>query len=469
MKAKGLFQKETLILIIALSLLLCPPNFFTTKAFALSIEDERAMGQELLVQVRGQFELLDDPFADQFINYLGHYLILPVETKFFPFHFYIIKANNLNAFAGPGGHIFVFSGLIEVMDTVDELAAVMCHEIGHVSARHLANRIAQAKKIGLAQLAGALAAVLIGGEAAGALLAGTMAAGIQAQLHYSREDERQADQLSFKYMKPAGLAPDAMISSLKKIEQGSWFGTDKIPSYLLTHPTGPERMSNLDAMLRSYTPGPLKKEVARLRRLFPIFKTVVSARCLAPRDAERVFSRQLEKTPNSFLPHFGLGIVYMRESEYPKAIQELKKSLVIRPDFVPILRTLGEGYQMNGQDKEALTVLQKALKLDEEDKATQYLLGLSYENMGQYKKAIRLFERLASFRPVKDKVYYHLGISYGRQKRLAFAHYYFGLYFVRLGQVQKARFHFQKAKGLSGNNPALRRKIQKEIKMLGKE
>ena len=468
MKARSPFQKVTLILVIALFLLLCPLGLFSTKAFALSIEDERAMGQELLSQVRAYFEFLDDPFADRFINYLGQYLILPVETKFFPFHFYIIKGNDLNAFAGPGGHIFVFSGLIEVMDTVDELAAVLCHEIGHVTARHIAKRIAQAKNIGLAQLAGALAAILLGGEAAAPLLAGTMAAGIQAQLHYSREDERQSDQLSFKYMKPSGFAPDGMISSLKKIEKGSWFGTDKIPSYLLTHPTGPERMSNLDAMLSNYTPGPLKKEAEQLRALFPILKTVVSAKCLAPNDAERLFRRQSGKAPDAYLPHLGLGIVYMRESEYAKAIQELKKSLVAKPDFAPVLRTLGEAYQMNGQDEEALRILQKALLLDDEDIATQYLIGLSYENMGQYKKAIRLFERLASFSPVKNEVYYHLGISYGRLERLGLAHYYFGRYFMKLGQYRKASFHFQKANGLSGKSPTLRKKIQKETNVLKK-
>ncbi len=464
---RSTFQIRTFLLALVLFFLFCPSNLLTTHALALSIEDEKAMGQKLLAQVQAQFELLDDPFADQYINSLGQYLTLPVETKFFPFHFYIIKANNLNAFAGPGGHIFIFSGLIDVVDTVDELAAVICHEIGHVSARHLANRLEQAKKIGLATLAGALAAILIGGEAAGALVTGSMAAGMQAQLHYSREDERQADQLGFEYMKPAGFAPGAMIDSLKKIERGSWFGTDKVPAYLLTHPTGPERMANLDAMLSGYKPGPLKDEVKQFRSLFPVFKAIVAARCLAPEDAERMFRRQLEKAPDSPLPHFGLGIVYIRDSEYGKAIQELEKSLKDKPDFIPILRTLGEAYQMKGQDKEALAVLQKALKLDEEDKATQYLLGISYENLGQYREAIRLFERLAALAPVKDDVYYHLGLSYGRENRLGRAHYYFGLYFKKLGELQKARFHFQKAMESSGNDAALRRKIQEEIKGLG--
>ena len=93
-------------------------------------------------------------------------------------------------FAAPGGHIFVFSGLIEAMDNIDELAAVICHEIGHISARHLSKRIEQSKNIGIATLAGILAAMLVGGEAAAPIISGTLAAGMQARLYFSREDER---------------------------------------------------------------------------------------------------------------------------------------------------------------------------------------------------------------------------------------------------------------------------------------
>ena len=95
------------------------------------------------------------------------------------------------------------------MGEADELAAVLCHEMGHVAARHLSNRIEQNKKMAFATLAGLLAGALIGGKAAGAIMTGTMAANMQQQLNYSREDERQADQLGFKYMSLSGSIPGA--------------------------------------------------------------------------------------------------------------------------------------------------------------------------------------------------------------------------------------------------------------------
>ena len=126
---------------LCLFLLLSNLSFVMPKAFGLSIEEERKLGQEFIAQIRGYFELVDDESANQFITDLGRYLTMPLETKPFPFHFYIVNDNTLNAFAAPGGHIFVFSGLIEAMDNLDELSSVICHELGHVTARHISQRI----------------------------------------------------------------------------------------------------------------------------------------------------------------------------------------------------------------------------------------------------------------------------------------------------------------------------------------
>jgi len=462
MKIKGRFHTNLIILITSLCLTFSSFSFPMSGAFALSIRDEKEMGEEFLVQIRKHFEFVDEDFTNKFFNDLGHYLIRPLEPKYFPFHFYIIKNNDLNAFAAPGGHVFFFSGLIEVMDSINELASVMCHEIGHVSARHIAQRIEQNKKITIATLAGILAGILIGGPAAGAIISGAQAAGVQAQLNYSRDDERQADQLGCKYTELSGFDPKGMISTLQKLESGR-FGPTRIPAYLLTHPTGPERMANLDSLLSDYVPGPPKREVAYFSALFPLFKTILRAKCLDPDDAERLFNLELKKKPESSLVHLGLGIVYMKKAETTEAIRHLEKALRGYPGAIPILTKLGEAYQLNGQDKEAIRVLQKALNLDNRSRSTLYLLGISHENLDQYDNAIHIFERLASVIPVKNAVYYHLGISYGRQNRLLLAHYNFGLYFKKTGQMNKARFHFRKAEDLSRNNPALQRKIRQAM------
>ncbi len=437
--------------------------FFPKNGFALSIQEETEMGREFVFQIRRHFELLDDAFVNQFFSELGHYLIQPLETKPFPFNFYIIKDKTMNAFAAPGGHVFFYSGLIVSMDRVDELAAILCHEIGHISARHMSRRIEQNKKIGLITLAGVLAGALVGGEAAGPLLMGSMAGGIQARLHYSRNDERQADHLGYKYMTEMEFDPRGMASTLKKITNRHYSGSHETPVYLLTHPTGPERMSNLDSMLSNYTPPPEpSKRVTMFRKLFPLFQTVVRAKCMDPDIAERYFKQQLDEKDHTMASHFGLGLVYIEKQEYEKAVFEIKAAKKIDPEFVPVLTNLGRAYQLKDDDKKAISVLENALALAYEDKIIPYLLGVSYENLEQYEKAIRYFERLAAFEPVKEDVYYHLGMVYGKLKNLLLAHYNLGIYYKRINEINKARFHFQKAFEFSADDPKIRKKIENE-------
>jgi len=464
MKIKGRRIKGIIVIIFSTVFLVFLFYFGESKAFSLSIDEEQILGEQFLANVRKHFDLVDDDFANEYINDLGHYLIKPLETKHFPFRFYIVKDNDLNAFAGPGGHIFFFSGLIEVMEEVDEFATVICHEIGHISGRHISQRIEQNKKIGIATLAGVLAGALIGGKAAGAITTGAVAAGIQKQLSYSRNDERHADQLGFKYTAEAGFDPSGMITTLKKLHQGQWSSADSIPSYLLTHPGGPERMSNIDIMLTNHNRKPETEQTKRFRELFPFFKTVLSAKYLDPHDAERLFNRELEKDPNSPMAHFGLGIVWKERSEYPRSINHFQKALISLPDSLPILRNLGEAYQLVGQDNKAITVLEKALEKDNQDRSSLFLLAASYQQQEEYQKAARLYERLTSMEPVKDEVYYNLGVSYGRRGNLARAHYNFGIYFKRLKKIRKARFHFQKAEDLAKDDPALRDRIRKAMK-----
>ncbi len=433
-------------------------------AFALSIDEERQLGERFLESIRQNVVLVEDDFANDYINNLGNYLSRPLETRPFPFYFYIIKANDLNAFAGPGGHIFIYTGLIEAMTDVDELAAVICHEIAHVSARHISQQMAQSTKIGLATMAAVLAGALIGGEAAAPIIIGSTAAGIQKQLSYSRTDERQADQLGFQYMEESGFNPSMTISAFKKIYQREWLGTDATPPYLLTHPGGPERMSNIEAMIANYGPHVQKNANAeRFRDSYALFKTTLQARYLGSRDAKRLFQAELKKEPDSLLAHLGLGIVLKETGELPEAIKHLQIALERSPETIPVLRYLADAYILNGQDAEAVTILERALRLDDQDKASLFLLATAYMNMEEYPKAIHLYEKLIQMMPIKDEVFYNLGVSYGRVDRLGLAHYNFGIYFKKLKEIQKARFHFEKAIALSSDDPIFQTRIKKEM------
>jgi len=433
------------------------------KAAALSLEEEEKLGEEFLADIRKHFDIVEDKYAQDYINELGNYLVGFVGTHRFPFHFYLIDRNELNAFAAPGGHIFFFTGLIEAVDSVDEVAAITSHEIGHITARHLARRIDQYTKISIASLAGMLAGILIGGEVGQAIATGTMAAGAQAQLAFSRTDERQADQLGFSYMRKSGFDPSAMVLVLKRFQSGDMYGTNRVPAYLLTHPTGPERMANMDSLLRSGGSANATEKSESLRRRFPLFQALLKALYGNPDAAERAFHRRLEAHPDDPIALFGLGLREKQDSNYQAAQTHFERAMEIRPDLLPLRVHLGETYQLQGRYQEAIRVLEATPREEASNRNVLFLLATSYQSLEQYDKAIRLFEQLQTREPVQNEVFYNLGLCYGRLNRLALAHYYFGLFFKREGTLSKARFHFEKAQELGQGDPALLRKIRKEL------
>ncbi len=456
--------KKTACRHLVLLLILCAWAGVAGRAgtvFALSLDEESELGRKFLVDVRKHYRFVEDEFAVDYLNRLGRHLEDSLDRQPFPLRYYIIQENDLNAFAGPGGHIFFFTGLIDAMDRADELASVMTHEMGHISARHLSHRIEQNKKINVATLAGVLAGILIGGKAAQAIIVGSTAAAVQTQLAFSRADERQADQLGFAFMRTSGFDPAAMITVLKKMQSGQVYGTDQVPVYLRTHPTGPQRMADMDSLLAAGDPASRVAEAEALRDDFQIFRTLLMAMHGDPNTVLRRLRSDLENDPDSWLAHFGLGVRLKEDAAYDRAVEHLKTALKHRPDLLPALTQLGETYQLTGRYTEAIPVLEKALSRDAGNRTALFLLATSYQNLESYDRAIRLYERLLSMEPVKDEVFYNLGLCYGRMDRLVMAHYHFGLFFTRSNEPGKARFHFQKAEELGRHDMDMLQKIRK--------
>ena len=152
-----------------------------------------------------------------------------------------------NAFAIPGGYIFVTTGLIVLADNEQEIAGVLSHEISHVTQRHVAQMIERSKRLNIASMVAILAAMLAGRGGAGSQAGATMAMATAEALalKYTREMETDADQNSLHYMIKAGYDPNGMITFLNKIHKVSLASAPNIPPYLSTHPATEE--SNLSS------------------------------------------------------------------------------------------------------------------------------------------------------------------------------------------------------------------------------
>jgi predicted Zn-dependent protease len=214
-----------------------------------SVEKEMALGKQLAEEVARQAKIVDDPIVAEYINRLGQNLARNSDAKV-PFTFKVVDDNTPNAFAFPGGYIFVHSGLIKIADEEDELAAAIAHEIAHVAARHLTCRATQNE---LAHIGAAVPAIVLGGlggyaarQAAGAALPMTF-------LSFSRHDESEADYLGLQYMWAAGYDPNGAISIFEKMESLQRNEPNAISKLLATHPLDADRITKtqkeIDAIL----------------------------------------------------------------------------------------------------------------------------------------------------------------------------------------------------------------------------
>ena len=200
-----------ILALLALSpITILPPGGHVTLAHGFSVGEEKEAGEKLLVFVRREFKLLDEPDLAQYINRLGRQALKTSGPQYFDYHFFVLDNKQFNAFAAPSGLIFFHTGLIETMADENELLSVMAHEIGHVQCRHIAERIDKSSKISLGTLAMILTGIAVGNpEVAEAVIVGSMATAETMILNFSRKDEEEADRFAYRLLNDSQRDPHA--------------------------------------------------------------------------------------------------------------------------------------------------------------------------------------------------------------------------------------------------------------------
>ena len=207
---------------------------------------EIQIGQSSDPQIVQQYGLYDDPELAAYVDEIGQDLAAQSERPNLPWTFRVLDDPVINAFALPGGYIYVTRGILGHMGSEAELAAVLGHEIGHVTARHGVNRMSKAQLAGVGLGLGSILAPELARS-----VGGLAQQGMQLLfLKYSRDDERQADSLGFRYVDRTGYTPEAfvdMFSMLSASSSGS--KGSRLPGYLLTHPEPEQRLQAAHARL----------------------------------------------------------------------------------------------------------------------------------------------------------------------------------------------------------------------------
>jgi predicted Zn-dependent protease len=368
------------------------PSFNPVRQFTEVSEDqERDLGMQFDREVGKHLQLVDDPVVLSFMNDLGNEILKKIPQQPFIYRFRVVKDPTLNAFAVPGGYVYLHSGTILAAGSVDELAGVMSHEIGHVKGRHYA-RMREKAAIPelLATLAGVGAAVATGkGEAAVA------AQGINqaVQLHFSREFENEADQLGMDYMTRAGYDTTGMARFFERIvalEKKQELGFE-IPPYLYSHPDVKDRIGTVSLLAPKFRPqtAPDPGFEPRLRE--------VQARLAILADAKRSSMRPpLPPKPASSDLALAEAERLLEAGQLEAALGVLGQGEDLSPADPRLPYRRAELLEQAGRRSEAIAEYRHTIALDPQQAMVLYKLGLAYKAAGDKRNAVFYLEQAAS-------------------------------------------------------------------------
>ncbi|MEZ5400315.1 MAG: M48 family metallopeptidase [Bryobacteraceae bacterium] len=216
-------------------------NFF-------SVQQDIELGKQAAEEVRQQMDIVRDAAVQNYVKRIGERLVQTNAAKSsgFPFEFTVVNEKSINAFALPGGPMFVFSGLIASADNEAQVAGVMGHEMAHVILRHGTNQVSKAQLLELpAQIGGAVAAASVGNEQLGQLVQVGAALGLNSLLlKFSRGAETQADILGSRIMAEAGYNPIEMARFFEKLEGD---GGSRAPEFFSDHPNPGNRIKRIES------------------------------------------------------------------------------------------------------------------------------------------------------------------------------------------------------------------------------
>lgn len=451
----------------ALVLALILTFVFSVSSFAITLKEEEEIAQEFISRVKSHYTIISDPEIAGYLSGLGEKLLREYPEQPFQYHFYVIKDDVFNAFAGPGGHIFINSGLFAAIKSEEELAGIVGHEISHVTCRHISERIDRAGKIGLSTIAGVAAGIFLGiygDPAAGtALTVGSIAGGKSLSLAYSRKDEIQADRVGLKHLNAAGFSGRGLISGLGTIRSRQWFGSDQVPVYLTTHPALEDRISYINNWVDTHESRPGKTVTNSFE--FNMAHTKLVAKYSNPESAGKIFKTMLEKSPENLFANYGYGIVLSRAGKYNPAIEHLKKSIEQNAFHTGMLKTLGRVYFDGGDYSRAKTVFEGILSMAPDEFEYNLYYGRCLAESGELEEAIKTIRPFATEKNGEELAYYYLADTYAKKNSLVDSYYYLGLYYKTKRDDKNAVIQFNRALSII-TEPEMKKKITDQLEIL---
>ena len=438
-------KKILTFLLLAVLLVMPPawadglPDLGESARADLSPQMERRIGEKEMQEIRAREpSYVEDPELTDYLDSLTHRLIAASDDPGQETSTFVLRDPTLNAFAMPGGFIGVHTGLIVATQSESELASVLAHESAHVTQHHLARQIntqSQAQMITLLSLAVAVLATRGNSDLAQGALIGGQAAGVQTQLNYSRDFEREADRLGMQRLERAGFDIHAMGSFFGRLDKYGRLYDNSAPAYLRTHPLTTERIADMENRIQSR---PYRQVADSLA--FLLIRAKLRSQEGAPQDAIIDFETQLKqgKFSSEAATRYGLVQAQLRAKNYAaadKEMQVLRRLKLVSPMF----ETAAADIQFNlGNASEATRLLKAAHVSYPRQRAISYALVETQLDSKQAGDALQATVRDLQTNPADSRMHALQAKAYAQLGRILAQHRAQAEAYVSEGQLPTA-------------------------------
>ena len=342
------------------------PDMGSPENAILSKADEYQIGLMAMRELRGQDLILEDPELTDYIQQLGSRLAAQARDDDQNFQYFIVRSNEINAFATYGGFICVNAGLMLLTETESDLASVLGHETAHVRQRHIARSILAQSRMSLGTTAAMLAAVLIGaasgagGQAMEGAIAMSQGIALQQSMNFTRGEEEEADRVGIGLLAGAGFNTMAMANFFE--EMGRREGVDEIAGpldMLRNHPVTRDRIAEARERAAQYAKNPVHESI-----MFPWMRERLRV-LVAPaeKDMTVYYAQMRERRPLSDPERYGEALAQTRNNQAGAAAVTLRELVNKYPQITSLYAALGQALQADHQPAEALALFSHAMAL----------------------------------------------------------------------------------------------------------
>lgn len=429
---------------------------------------EKEIGRQFIKAALKEYEFVRDYEVVAQVNRVGKEILRAIGEDPSEFHFFVVRQNQLNAFAVPGGYIFMFDGLLKQLKTEEALAGVLAHEIAHVQRNHFFKDEKKMNAINLATMASIILAGLTG-ESVGATGTIAAAANISMQLKFSRENEEEADLFALRYLRQTEYNPSGLADFFDTLSFYAGFTSGAEPPYFSTHPGLRERRFMVETLMKDF---PSKKKLSDVSSESWRRDWGRAAAILQAKDAENTALSETtdELSPSQMARRFYLsGLSALRGGRLQEASRDYQAAIEREPEKAIYHADLAYVWMQLQEAPRAKASALESIRLSGNSPTPYLVLGMIAQSEQDHKAAVKELEAALNRAPEDAFIHLQLARSYHALSIPAKEKFHLGRYHRLNLEPEKAILQFQNALTLLDEQSPLAFAADREIEEMTRD